>query len=195
MKRSVWMVTALGLLLAGQGKADLITFSGLTNPNLTPFATPYTEGLFTVIPTSGTWYEGQVFGNPVPSLVGTVTSTVEVTRIPSGLFTFSQVDLADALSGGDTYVVEGLLGGSPVFSASGTLPAGFTTVLSPDPGALIDTLRITEHQVSGSFNIDNINVTPAQSPNAIPEPSSLVLFGIAAVGAVGHAWRRRKQAA
>ncbi len=44
-----------------------------------------------------------------------------------------------------------------------------------------------------AWGIDNVHVT---GQAVIPEPSSIVLFGIGAVGLLGYGWRRkRKQAA
>src|SRR5438093_1681686 len=63
--------------------------------------------------------------------------------------------------------------GPPFFSASGSLAGNkFTTILSPNPTATIDDLRITMRMSFTSYNIDNIQLTPGAF--VIPEPSSLV---------------------
>ena len=59
-------VCLLGMA-AGGASATTITFNGLAGANGDPFTT-YTESGFTVSPTLGTWFQGQAFGNPVPSI-------------------------------------------------------------------------------------------------------------------------------
>lgn len=53
---------------AGISNASVITFNSLSGGNLDPF-TGTTEGNFTVTPTKGNWFVGQVFGNPTPSIL------------------------------------------------------------------------------------------------------------------------------
>ena len=59
------------------------------------------------------------------------------------------------------------------------------------PGARIDNISI------GASNNPNPNPPnnnpPNNNPNPVPEPASLVLFGLGAMGMVGCAWRRRNQ--
>src|SRR5262245_61534152 len=157
--------------------ADTITFSGLTAPNLTPMPNPYIEGNFRVTPTSGSWFQAQLFGNPVPSIFGTsAIGVVDITSNSGDVFTFSQVDLGDAgFLGGTSFTVQGLLGGTTIFSTSGSLAGNmFTTILSPNPTATINSLRITMTMDVDNYNIDNIQVTPGAF--VVPEPSSLVLL-------------------
>jgi hypothetical protein len=172
--------------------ADTITFNGLTGPNLAPMPNPYVEGNFRVTPTSGSWFQGQLFGNPVPSIFSnSAIGVVDVTSTGGDVFTFSQVDLGDAgFLGGTGFTVQGRLGGTTIFSTSGSLAANtFTTILSPNPTATIDDLRIIMTMSFTSYNIDNIQVTPGAF--VIPEPSSLVLLTIGLLCA-GAGFRRSR---
>src|SRR5215467_8646926 len=163
-------VCLLGMA-AGGASATTITFSGLSGVNGAPFTT-YTESGFTVSSTLGSWFQGQAFGNPVPSIVaGPVfggPSIDAVTITESGLrFTFSQLDLATA-SANTNYNFTGTLLGATVFSVNNVVspPQVFNTVLSGVSADVIDTLVITANIQAGgtSTNIDNIVVTTVSAP-------------------------------
>jgi hypothetical protein len=89
---------AVSGIAGGGASATTITFGGLNGANEDPFTT-YTESGFTVSPTLGTWFQGQLFGNPAPSIfsgpVSGSPATDAVTVTEGGQkFTFSQLDLA-----------------------------------------------------------------------------------------------------
>jgi hypothetical protein len=175
MKSHLALALSLLATLPGVSRAAVITFGDLSGNHSDPFSTSYTEAGFTVTPITGRWLEGHdshVIGNPLPDIYGdTFTASLEVNKFGGGLFAFTSVDLASGtLNAPVTYTIEGLLGGSTIFSASSTVPYPFVTVGSPS-GAAIDTLRISmiRNQAEG-YLLDNINVTP------VLEPSSLAVF-------------------
>src|SRR5258708_18974717 len=90
-------------------KADTITFDGLVGINGDAFNT-YTEGIYIVTPTGGTWQEAHGFGNPIPDIFSrSGTATIDVTS-SGGHFMFDQVDLGNANAiGSPSYQIEGLL--------------------------------------------------------------------------------------
>jgi hypothetical protein len=163
-------------------------------PTGAPFTT-YMESGFTVSPTLGTWFQGHLFGNPIPSifagpLLGSPPNDAITVTEGGQRFTFSQLDLATA-NANTNYTFTGTLLGAPVFSVNDVVspPQVFNTVLSGVSADVIDGLVITANIQAGgtSTNIDNIVVTPV----ATPEPTTL---GMLATGLtlLGLLHRRRR---
>jgi hypothetical protein len=191
------IVLAGGTLASATASAATITFAGLAGANGAPL-TPYMEAGFTVTPNPGSWFEGHVFGNPVPSIVagpvfgGPLNGAITVTDsvLP---FTFSAIDLATA-NANTAYTFTGLLLGAPVFNVATTVasPAGvFNTVLSGHSADVIDTLVVTANIGAGgtSTNIDNIVVSKVPGPLVGAGLPGLIL----AIGALIALARRRRQ--
>jgi hypothetical protein len=179
---------AAATVFAAGASATIITFGGLNGANGSPFTT-YSESGFTVSPTLGTWFQGQLFGNPIPSIFSSpqsgspATDAVTVTEGGS-LFAFSALDLA-ANNGNVNFTFTGLRSAATVFSVTGIEPGlfgpfAFVTVPSGVSADLIDTLVVTTNILGTSANIDNIVVTAA----AVAEPTSVGLLttGLALLG-------------
>jgi PEP-CTERM motif len=193
--RTRFLVCALALLGAsGSASAATITFNGLLSPG--PISA-YVESGFTVSAISGGWQAATGFGNPAPFIQfvraasdPTLTAQVEVTSSVSP-FLFSSLDVYSSLTT-IPYVITGLLGSSPVFTLSGTVPntfGGFATV-SAASTPVIDTLRIALSNpatacCSNPVGLDNIVVRP------VPEPALLLLIGTGLM-ALGARWRVRR---
>lgn len=186
LNRSFLTLAMASVLATSQAQAAIISFDDYAADNGTEF-TSYSEAGYTVEYVSGTVLAAQIFGNPVPALYGTDSGTIAVTYTGGGSFTFNAVDFA-ANNGDAGYSIEGLLGGSSVFSYSDTvaqpLTYSFETVLS-QYAALIDTLYITVDPEGTSYNIDNINVS------VIPVPAAAWLLGSGALALLATARRRK----
>jgi hypothetical protein len=193
MKTTQLWAVPLVLLIVGSVNAALITFDGLTGSERAPFPTPYVEDNFQVMPVTGRWFEGHggnTVGNPIPAINGdTFTASLEVTNVLGDLFTFNSIDIGNNFTDGlaakpVSYTLDGLLGGTTVFTLSGEASV-FQTISSPS-ALKIDTLRLSMVRLEADgYAIDNIRLNePALA--AVPEPSSAILlaglFGICAVG-------------
>jgi hypothetical protein len=198
---SVIAVFAFGAA-ANPAKASLITFNNLGGANEDPY-TGHTEGNFTVTPTGGSWFQGQIFGNPTPSIfagpVGSPSvSSIRVEETSNGIFTFGGVDLTSNGAPGTSYTIQGFLNSTLVLSQTVTINSvnTFETIASSDTSMLLDELTITGTPGSNvtSFNIDNIEVSESNA-SAAPEPATLTLLGTGVLSLLGYRWKRRTQAA
>ena len=184
------VVVLITALFTAPASAVVIEFDGLPGANEDPFSS-YTEDGFMVDSFAGNWFEGHVFGNLAPSLFagpinGPSSSTLKVTKVDLGDFSFAAVDLSSN-NGNSEYTITGFLNNAQVFSFSGVtggFPGPFNTV-SGGGGILIDALLINLNPTDdpSSINVDNINVN-------VPEPASLALLGIGLAGL--SAFHRRK---
>ena len=181
-------LTALAMISSSAtASAATISFDNLPGGTASPLG-PYEEAGFTVTPTFGNWKEAHNFGNPLPSvyvedLRSTPFGALSVTG--GGLFTFTSVDL-QAYASPVGYEVAGWLGGNQVFSVADNQAAGgFSTIASPSQLS-IDRLTVdVSSGGAGSFNVDNIKVSP------VPEPATASLL-VVGLGLIGAAMRHRK---
>ena len=173
---------AMGSFFFASGaSATIITFDGLTGSHV-PLTAPYTESGFTVTVTDGAWGQGQLEGNPPPSIFSgpgfvpysSTNNAFSVTN--GGRFAFGGLDIA-ANESDVTYEFLGLLAGSTVFDLFGDVDdltgcCVFHTVGTGELSDLIDTLfvSITLTGDSNTVNVDNIVV------DAVPEPTTLAML-------------------
>jgi hypothetical protein len=149
--------------------------------------TSYTESGFTVTAATGSWFQGQLFGNPIPSIFSgprfgsPADDSISVTE-GGRAFSFSSADLA-ANNGDVVYTLTGTLNGGPVFNVTGTEPGHsspflFVTVPSGVSTDLIDGLVIAVHISGTSTNIDNIVVSTSEPMTLGMLAGALVLLAL-----------------
>ena len=201
MSKMGFCAAAVFVLSSSAAFGGVIDFSTLTGANLSSFSS-YMENGFTVTSTTGTWDVASVYGNPEPDiLLGPIGSqspgSITITD-GGGAFAFSSFDLSSN-NGSTGYTITGYLGGSPVFTETGTdsTATQFVT-LSSTSSASIDTLVIALNPTSptSSDNVDNIAYTAGgNGVSAVPEPATFTLFalGLAGAAALKRARRRKRR--
>ena len=212
LTRSAQRVTAVAAMLVASALAlpalaNTITFD---TANLGVFTGSVTEDGFTYSKLSGGLLVDQ-FGNPGRDLEGLSTvggGVVKIVSATGGDFNFNALDFSAfdlSGTGSQTLKVEGFLGGSSVGADQYTLAN--TKVFDPKydnwtteaasvlAGKSISELDITlSASIAGTGslfneNIDNLVLTPDLA--AIPEPASLTILTVAALGASFIRRRRR----
>jgi hypothetical protein len=177
------------------GATTTITFAPQSGANGDPFVSDVESGFTTVPTTAGNWFQGQLYGNPVPSIYDGPTFNASVASIQitdgGGLFNFNSLD-ESSNNGPSDYSISGLKGGITQFLEAGTFagtfgPYVFSTYSSSaaDSATPIDTLDVTiTPRGATSVNLDNIVLG-----TSVPEPASAgILLG---GGALGLLRRRR----
>ena len=116
----------------------------------------YKESGFTTSARSGDWFVRTDYGNPRPFIqfVSAASTTVdgEIRITASSTFTFTSVDLYSSTTP-ITYRITGLRNSASLFQLSDTVPTtfgNFTTITSPTPSIVIDTLSIALTNVAAA---------------------------------------------
>jgi len=187
-------ITLVSIIVLGADRAygATLTFSPQTGLNGANFVSD-TELGFTVVPTTANnWFQGQMYGNPTPSIfdgpIGSPSvATIEVTRGGSQ-FSFDSIDYSSN-NGPSDYTITGILDDDTVFTETGTFPGvnppfSFSTYFAgvDDSMTPIDTLDVTVTPLAGntSVNFDNIGLGTLVG---VPEPASAsILVGMVALG-------------
>jgi len=196
LPRGITVAVVVAFALPAAAGAQ-ITFDPLVGDHGSTYA-GHAENGFVVTPTTGSWLEAHVNGNPAPALyaIPSIESGpwgLAVARADGGAFTFGSMDATSYSSPGTSFLFTGYLQGAPVFSH--TFVVAFlnewVTYLSPT-SAQIDLLTISASSIPGvsSFNVDNIGVAAVQT---VPEPATIALFGTGLAGVAALARRRRRE--
>jgi len=189
---SLALATVAAIASPTIAQAAIISFDDLPGADMDAFTGSHSEGGFNLTLTSGNAFVGLGLGNPLPSLFfdarsGEGTSTLLITRIGGGEFTFDGFDF-NAQGDFGQYSFEGLLGGKSVFSASGSQFPNDLFIPRMGGAGEIDELLLTLTPTGTSVSIDNIRVDEVVTA-AVPEPSTWAML-IAGFGMMGFVMRR-----
>ena len=184
------LAVALVCLVSGvSAKADVIDFETLSGPDLFSLALPQTltfatsSGTLTI--TGGTILTAAT-NTPADttSVYGTEnafgysnTITLNFTSPISNFF----FDLLNGQTVTDTYTVSDNLGNSQTFTIAPNTQSGLALVSFPTVGNVI---TITTNDPNWDFLIDNIGFNEPTPGTGVPEPGTLSLLAIGALGLV-----------
>jgi len=117
------LVVGLAAISAQRAFADNIIFTSQTSDG-NPFVSD-TEGGYTVVPTAGTWFQGDSYGNPVPSIfagpIGSPGHSAISVTDGGGNFLFGSIDYSSN-NGDSSYTILGKSGATVDYTETGTLP-------------------------------------------------------------------------
>lgn len=200
MLRTIALGMCLVSLLGSSVQAATITFGTADVDNLASVGTLYEAG-FEYSATGAGWELQTLLANPGAAAASYFNGqgsffgdSINIVRTGGGLFQAVSLDYAKfSNTASDQVSVIGYLGGVLQWSTPLTGPATSYTTLSM-PNSLIDqlVLFVTLGTQNSAMAIDNIVLT-IDGP-AVPEPGSLALAGMAGLGMMVNAWRRRQTA-
>jgi hypothetical protein len=188
MWRATWMLAALALLGGmGQAKASLIVNGGFETGDFTGWtkgAVSYPQSIVTVPVNSGT-YAAQIAGYSYGP--DTLSQTVATTAGQTYTLSFARYQ---ALRGSEPSLTV-TWDGKTVFSEPNPVVGNVYQTFSVNVvGTGSDLLVFTSVNDLGYTYLDDVSLNPA---SATPEPSTLVLVGMAGVSLAGCGlWRRKR---
>ncbi len=131
------------------------------------------------------------------SLYGTADSvgpgyTNPITLSFNSSITNFEAQVYNGLTSPATFHVSDNNGNMSDFTLDSNLNGGNNLVFFAAVGTQVTITQLTGN--NWDFFVDNLQFN-VPLPTSVPEPSSLTMFGIGAIGLAGYGWRRRKLAA
>lgn len=199
MKKAVSLLAAVALSAASQAaSAVTIDFDALTGSGLVDRGLSYAEDGFrldAVGQTSnhlGSIQAGDYRYTGTPSFFNnTIGGTTQLSKMNGGSFILSSIDL-DSLNHGAqvsvTFEASTVAGGT--VTQTFVTDSSFPSLQTFNFSSFVGVTTVRWNQVSPFHSFDNIVIADEQRGN-VPEPASLALLGVGALGVA--ATRRRKQ--
>jgi hypothetical protein len=212
MRRYLVILAAVVLLLsrAGPARADIITFDaqGLAGPS-TFAATTQMDINVTSPGGVGVSFTGGTILTATSNLPADQTSLYGTAGFAGAGYknvitiTFNkpvQNFIADVFNGSTItadFQVSDMLGDTAKFTLPSNLNSGQHSVFFAAAGTTVTITQLTnDPNVNGwDFFVDNIQFNVPLPGTATPEPASLSMLCMGAIGAAGYAWRRRRNGA
>ncbi len=184
------LVLTLGAVTPARAELITYTFSGTGSGSLG--SQSFTDTLFTITSTADT---SQVT-NSSPGIfrVPDLTANVTVSGIGTGTFTITTINVSNqnvsrvGISDPNQNMAILFVDNPAVATYD------LTTAIGPLTGPTAFNPGATFATTAGDFSLTVVPSATFQATvgQAIPEPATLTLIGIGALGLLGHAWRRKK---
>jgi PEP-CTERM motif len=186
----------LMLLSAASARAATLTFDSLAQPgiDLTVVGPLYTESGFNV--SASSLFSGQT-GSQDFTGTGTLlsgTNTFTVAASDASAFDFTGITLWELNRGTNSPIFVKFTG---AFAGGGTIAQTVATdgLFNGDAFTFVGFTNLASLHIETAngrtFQIDNVNASPAATP--VPEPTSMLLLGTGILGAGVRHWRQKRQ--
>jgi hypothetical protein len=199
MKHALTMLAALALLLAGTGRAQAGTITQNTGGPFAPIGGLPIFGQSLMTPSGGPWHDLTFnFFSDVPPTTPIAAGTAFLLT-QEYLGTPANLGSAPGLQAQTSNIVAGQWVFAPgVTVQPNTMYWIYQNAIFPQISLGNTVAGIHDYFANTAninFSAESTSINFRLSGDVVPEPASLTLLGIGAVGLIGYGWRRRWTAA